>query len=52
MSKMCDLLISFAEVFAAMAPWLVAGFFAAGIIAVFPPNMFANRRKEVTQDLP
>lgn len=29
MSKTCDLLISFAEVFAAMSPWLVAGFFAA-----------------------
>ena len=29
MSKICDVLISFAEVFAAMSPWLVAGFLAA-----------------------
>ena len=34
MNTMCDLLISFAEVFAAMSPWLVIGFLAAGIIAV------------------
>ncbi len=29
MNTICDLLISFIEVFAAMSPWLVAGFFAA-----------------------
>ena len=34
MNTLCDLLISFAEVFAAMSPWLVVGFLAAGVIAV------------------
>ena len=34
MNTICDLLISFIEVFAAMSPWLVVGFFAAGVIAV------------------
>ena len=43
MSKMCDLLISFAKVFAAMSPWLVAGFFAAGVIAVWIPRAWVNR---------
>ena len=43
MSKICDLLISFAEVFAAMSPWLVAGFFAAGVIAVWIPRAWVNR---------
>ena len=43
MSKMCALLISFAEVFAAMSPWLVAGFFAAGVIAVWIPRAWVNR---------
>ena len=33
MNTICDLLISFAEVFAAMSPWLVVGFLAAGFIA-------------------
>ncbi|MBQ6329005.1 MAG: permease, partial [Kiritimatiellae bacterium] len=43
MSKICDLLVSFAEVFAAMSPWLVAGFFAAGVIAVWIPRAWVNR---------
>ena len=43
MSKICDILISFAEVFAAMSPWLVAGFFAAGVIAVWIPRSWVNR---------
>ena len=43
MSKICDLLISFAKVFAAMSPWLVAGFFAAGVIAVWIPRTWVNR---------
>ncbi len=34
MNTLCDLLISFTEVFAAMSPWLVIGFLAAGVIAV------------------
>ena len=34
MNMLSDLLISFAKVFAAMSPWLVVGFLAAGIIAV------------------
>ena len=34
MNTLCDLLISFAEVFAAMSPWLVIGFLAAWVIAV------------------
>ena len=34
MNTLCDLLISFAKVFAAMSPWLVVGFLAAGVIAV------------------
>ena len=29
---MRDLLISFAKVFAAMSPWLVVGFLAAGVM--------------------
>ena len=43
MSKICDLLISFAEVFAAMSPWLVVGFFIAGVIAVWVPRTWVNR---------
>ena len=43
MNTICDLLISFIEVFAAMSPWLVAGFFAAGIIAVWIPRSWVNR---------
>ena len=38
-----SLLISFFEVFAAMSPWLVAGFFAAGVIAVWIPRSWVNR---------
>ena len=34
MNTLCDLLISFAKVLAAMSPWLVVGFLAAGVIAV------------------
>ena len=40
---MCDLVISFVEVFAAMSPWLVVGFLAAGIIAVWIPRAWVNR---------
>ena len=40
---MCDLLISFAGVFAAMSPWLVAGFLAAGVVAVWIPRAWVNR---------
>ena len=43
MSKIYELSISFAEVFAAMSPWLVAGFLAAGIIAVWIPRAWVNR---------
>ena len=42
MNTMCDLLISFAEVFAAMSPWLVVGFLAAGVIAVWIPRAWVN----------
>ena len=38
-----DLLISFAKVFAAMSPWLVVGFLAAGVIAVWIPRAWVNR---------
>ena len=43
MNTMYDLLFSFAEVFAAMSPWLVVGFFAAGVIAVWIPRAWVNR---------
>lgn len=43
MAKIAELLVSFAEVFAAMSPWLVAGFFAAGVIAVWIPRAWVNR---------
>ena len=43
MNTMYDLLISFAEVFAAMSPWLVVGFLAAGVIAVWIPRAWVNR---------
>jgi uncharacterized membrane protein YraQ (UPF0718 family) len=43
MDKLCNLPISFAEVFAAMSPWLVAGFLAAGVIAVWIPRAWVNR---------
>ena len=43
MGKICELLVSFAEVFAAMSPWLVVGFLAAGIIAVWIPRAWVNR---------
>ena len=36
-------MISFVEVLAAMSPWLVAGFFAAGVIAVWIPRSWVNR---------
>ena len=41
MNTICNLLISFGEVFAAMSPWLVVGFLAAGIIAAFLAVMMA-----------
>ena len=34
MDKIYDVLVSFAKVLAAMSPWLVVGFFVAGVIAV------------------
>ena len=40
---MRDLLISFVNVFAAMSPWLVVGFLAAGVIAVWIPRSWVNR---------
>ena len=43
MDKLCELLVSFARVFAAMSPWLVAGFFAAGVMAVWIPRAWVNR---------
>ena len=43
MGKLSDLLISFAKVFAAMSPWLVVGFLAAGVIAVWIPRTWVNR---------
>ena len=43
MNTICDLLVSFAEVFAAMSPWLVVGFLAAGVIAVWIPRAWVNR---------
>jgi len=39
---MRDLLISFVNVFAAMSPWLVVGFLAAGVIAVWIPRSWVN----------
>ena len=43
MEKLLDLLVAFAQVFARMSPWLVAGFFAAGVIAVWIPRTWVNR---------
>ncbi len=43
MEKALDLLMAFASVFAAMSPWLVAGFFAAGVMAVWIPRAWVNR---------
>ena len=43
MNTIYNLLVSFAEVFAAMSPWLVIGFLAAGIIAVWIPRSWVNR---------
>ena len=43
MEKICELSVSFAEVFAAMSPWLVVGFLAAGVIAVWIPRAWVNR---------
>ena len=43
MNMLSDLLISFAKVFAAMSPWLVVGFLAAGVIAVWIPRAWVNR---------
>lgn len=37
-----NLLVSFAKVLAAMSPWLVVGFFAAGVIAVWIPRAWVN----------
>ena len=38
MDRIPDLLLSALRVFAAMSPWLVAGFFAAGVLAVWIPR--------------
>ena len=53
MNTICDLLISFIEVFAAMSPWLVAGFFAATARgrAQLPHSSFQRPRLELTPSL-
>ena len=43
MERLADLLLSALRVFAAMSPWLVAGFFAAGVLAVWIPRAWVNR---------
>ena len=43
MERLVDLLLSALRVFAAMSPWLVAGFFAAGVLAVWIPRAWVNR---------
>ena len=43
MNTICNLLVSFAKVLAAMSPWLVVGFLAAGVIAVWIPRAWVNR---------
>ena len=43
MDRIPDLLLAALRVFAAMSPWLVAGFFAAGVIAVWIPRSWVNR---------
>ena len=43
MDRIPDLLLSALRVFAAMSPWLVAGFFAAGVLAVWIPRAWVNR---------
>jgi len=40
---MVEILKSFVHVFAMMAPWLVFGFFMAGIVAVWIPRSWVNR---------
>ena len=40
---MKEIAFAFAHVFAMMAPWLVFGFLAAGIIAVWIPRSWVNR---------
>ena len=40
---MKEILIAFVHVFAAMSPWLVVGFLAAGVIAVWIPRAWVNR---------
>lgn len=40
---MMEIAKSFAHVFAMMAPWLVFGFLAAGIVAVWIPRSWVNR---------
>jgi len=43
MERLVDLLLSALRVFAAMSPWLVAGFFVAGVLAVWIPRAWVNR---------
>ena len=43
MDRILDLLSSALKVFAAMSPWLVGGFFAAGVLAVWIPRAWVNR---------
>ena len=40
---MKEIVLAFVHVFAMMAPWLVFGFLAAGIIAVWIPRSWVNR---------
>ena len=47
MDRIPDLLLSALRVFAAMSPWLVAGFFAAGVLAVWIPRAWVNRANPV-----
>ena len=43
MDRLSDLLVSAVRVFAAMSPWLVFGFLAAGVLAVWIPRAWVNR---------
>ena len=43
MDRIPELLSEALRVFAAMSPWLVGGFFAAGVLAVWIPRAWVNR---------
>ena len=42
-----ELLLSFWNVLAMMAPWLLAGFFLAGVVSVLLPRAWVVDRKSV-----